>query len=216
MAVPVVKPQLTLFRQRPVAATSALCWQLQRTELEEQDKVSGGRELLHWQIQTSSQETRFWLWHFSLLLQSTHDEKEEIPFARGSLLDFCIGAAHKGVRSVLRQECYIILAVGEAPCSPAQLKRAISKLDGESWPLVLFGYCNLDCCMGHYSRWYSWASLQAFIWCEWGSFSVPLDVGFLWEMWITNVKSQHVRAPGLCWGCITAHSALLRWLGYCF
>lgn len=69
------------------------------------------------------------------------------PLCKGLFLDFCIGAVHKGVRSILGQERYIILSVDEAPCSWAQLERAISKLNGKSGPpALLLGYCSLESC----------------------------------------------------------------------
>lgn len=52
-----------------------------------------------------------------------------------------------------------------------------------------------------YSRLYNWATLWALIWSEWGTCSVLLNLGLLWEMWLADFKSQHVRAPGLCQGC---------------
>lgn len=55
LAGSVLKPQLTLpSRDFPHSSVAAAlpCVGNSRTELEERDKVSGGRELLRWQIQT--------------------------------------------------------------------------------------------------------------------------------------------------------------------
>lgn len=68
--------------------------------------------------------------------------------------------------------------------------------------------------MGCYFRWYNWAPLQAFIWYEWGTWSVPLILDFLWETWLADFKSKHVRAPGLCLGCKQPSQlhCMIRWL----
>lgn len=149
LAVPVLKPQLTLssrdFPSREVAAISALCWQLQRTELEKQDKVSGEESYCIGKSRLLHKRLGFDCDIF-LCCFKAHMMRRKKSLCKGLFLYFCIGAAHKRVRRVLKQECYIILSMDEAPCSPAWLERAISKLDGESGPpVLLFGYRSLDC-----------------------------------------------------------------------
>lgn len=187
-----------------MAAISTLSWQLQRREVEELDKVPEGRELLHWQIQTSSQKARFWLWHFSLLLQGTHDEKEERPFAKRLLLGFLCWSNGPKELGLSWGRSAMYLSVDKGPCSPAQLKSNIQagwrERPTSSVFWLLQPWLPQQLSTGRYSGWYNWASLQAFIWQKWGSSSVPLGLGFLWEMWIADFKSQRVRAAGLCWG----------------